>query len=79
MAPMSDVRGTKRLDPVTFDVTVEESRGLYVGTTGDVSIVVGGVTRVVPNVAGGFVHPFYCTKVNSVGTAAAAGQYFFAY
>lgn len=76
---MSDVRGTKRLVAVTFDATVEECRGIYVGTTGDISMVIGGVTVVVPNVAGGFIHPFYCTKINTAGTTMAAAQLFLAY
>lgn len=46
------------------------ARGLYIGTTGDVSVeMYGGGTIIFPNVPVG-VLPVQCTRVNASGTTA---------
>jgi len=46
-----------------------EARGLYIGTTGDVTAVVDGVPILFKNVPTGFF-PVRCTRVNDTGTTA---------
>jgi hypothetical protein len=61
----------KFLSP-TLDVEYgEKMRGLYVGTTGNVSIETwDGNTITFVGLAAGVVHPIYSLRINSVGTTA---------
>ena len=50
---------------------VELTRGLLLGSSGDVSVTfANGSTLVLPNLASGMVHPFRVKRVNSTGTTA---------
>lgn len=54
-------------DATTFGTT----RGLYVGSSGDVRVSMGdGTTVTFPTMAGGVVHPLCVNKVFSTGTTA---------
>ena len=47
------------------------SIGIYVGVSGDVSLVTkAGNSVTLKNVAAGIIHPIPCTRVNSTGTTA---------
>lgn len=47
------------------------SNGLYVGTTGNLSITTKtGNVRILPNITGGMIHPISCIRVNTTGTTA---------
>ncbi len=47
------------------------TRGLYVGVSGDVSVVtLGGETVTFVGLAGGVIHPIRATRVRSTGTTA---------
>lgn len=59
------------LMPVTLNASVTSTRGIYVGVTGDVSVVMtSGRTVTLVALAAGVVHPISVTKVNSSGTTA---------
>ena len=60
------------LNAVVLDQTYDPpKRGLYVGVSGDVSVVdVAGNTVVLKDLAAGVFHPVMFRKVNTVGTAA---------
>jgi hypothetical protein len=56
-------------DSVSF--TQGEVRQLYIGTSGDVSVVQAGSTIVFKSVnAGSTIGPFFITRVNATGTTA---------
>ena len=63
-------------EPVVNDVVFSSpARGLYVGVSGNISVVMYGsqVTRIFSNVPVGFF-PVQCTKVNAAGTSASSMQ-----
>ncbi len=70
--PVRVMSGVARMADVTLDTPYGEfARWLYVGTSGDVSIVKwDGTTQVIPDLAGGVFHPIYSISVNTVGTTA---------
>lgn len=60
------------LAPVTLGATVSPTRGIYVGGTGNVSVVMtSGRTVTLTALAAGMVHPISVTKVNSGGLTTA--------
>lgn len=61
-------------EPVVNDVAfASPARGLYVGATGNISVVMYGSnqTRIFSNVPVGLL-PIQCTKVNASGTSASS-------
>ncbi len=70
--PVRVMAGVARMGDVTLDTAYSEfARWLYVGTSGDVSIVKwDGTTQFIPGLAAGVFHPIYSIKINSVGTTA---------
>lgn len=70
--PARIVSGVCRMRSATLDTPYREfARWLYVGTTGDVSIIEwDGTTIVIPGLAAGIWHPIYSISINSVGTTA---------
>ena len=62
-------------DTVDFDIT---TRGIFVGTSGDVKVdMVNGTTVTRKDMAGGIIHGMCCTRVYSTGTTATdlVGEY----
>ncbi len=53
----------------SVDLT-KETRGLYVGVSGDVNCDVGGVTVVFTAMAAGIIHPIAVTRVRVASTTA---------
>lgn len=52
--------------------TIEQTRGLYVGTAGDlVATMADGNDATFANLAAGIVHPLQVIRVKATGTAAA--------
>jgi len=70
--PVRVMSGVARMGDVTLGTPYGEfARWLYVGTTGNVSIVRwDGTTQVISGLAAGVFHPIYSTSVNTVGTTA---------
>lgn len=70
--PVRVMSGVARMANVTLGTPYGEfARWLYVGTTGDVSIVKwDGTTQVLSGLAAGIWHPIYSLQVNTVGTTA---------
>jgi hypothetical protein len=67
-APASNLFAITKSDVTVF---TQATRGIYVGTAGDLAVVtVGGDTVTLKNAAVGW-HPVRATKVLSTGTAAA--------
>lgn len=66
--------GAHRAFDVTPSDTLDgdhETRGLYVGVTGDVAVVMaGGETVTFVGLASGVIHPLRVTRVNSTNTTA---------
>ena len=48
----------------------QETRGLYVGVSGDVVAIIGGVAITFTAMAAGIIHPIAVTRVNSTNTTA---------
>ena len=60
------------MQSVTLDAVVSPTRGIYVGVTGNVSVVMtSGQTVVLTALAAGMIHPISVTKVNSGGDTTA--------
>lgn len=58
--------------------TVSATRGVYVGTTGDLKVLMAsGRTVTLPAVAGGVEHAFQIRKVFSTGTTATGVFYLY--
>jgi hypothetical protein len=58
--------------PVTLDTPFAPTRGLYVGTGGDVAVTyANGMTDTLPGLAAGVWHPMHITQVSTTGTTAA--------
>jgi len=57
---------------ITNDVSFSKGRcrAIYVGTGGDISIVIGGATVMLKNAPSGGILPIEATKVNASGTTA---------
>lgn len=75
---MNDTRCARRADVITLDQTFRVCRGVYVAVTGDVSVVLegaGGAAVLFKEVMGGVEHPWHAVRINSSGTAGAAGDY----
>lgn len=74
--PIRIMSGVARMGDITpgspYGTGVPEyARWLYVGTTGNVSIVKwDGTTQLLKNVASGIFHPIFSTNVNIAGTTA---------
>jgi len=70
--PVRVMSGVARMADVTLDTAYGEfARWLYVGTSGDVSIVKwDGSTQVISGLAAGVFHPIYSIQVNTTGTTA---------
>lgn len=59
------------LQPASLDAAISPTRGLYVGGTGNVSVVMAsGRTVTLTALAAGMIHPISVTKVNTSGTTA---------
>ena len=59
------------MQSVTLDAGVSPTRGIYVGGTGNVSVVMtSGKTVVLTALAAGMIHPISVTRVNTTGTTA---------
>jgi hypothetical protein len=58
--------------PVVLDqVQTKPSKGLYVGTAGNITITTAsGKTQTIPSVAGGMVHPISAICIKTSGTTA---------
>lgn len=57
--------------PVSFNSRFQPSRGLYVGATGSVSVIMSTGDAVTFNsLAAGVIHPISVIQVNSSGTTA---------
>jgi len=50
--------------------SIEPTKGIYVGTAGDLSLTVGGVDITFTNLASGVIHPITATRVRTTGTTA---------
>lgn len=48
----------------------KETRGLYVGVSGDVVAIIGGIAITFTAMAAGIIHPIAVTRVNSTNTTA---------
>jgi hypothetical protein len=70
--PTRAMAGVARMLTVVPDTAYgEKMRWLYVGVTGDVSVVLyDGTTQLIVGLAAGVFHPIYTLMVNSVGTTA---------
>lgn len=70
--PVRVMSGVARMGGVTLDTAYGEfARWLYVGTTGNVTIVKwDGTTQAILGLAAGVWHPIYSTQVNTAGTTA---------
>lgn len=70
--PVRVMSGVARMGDVTLDTAYGEfARWLYVGTSGDVSIVKwDGTSQILVGLAAGVFHPIYSIKVNTAGTTA---------
>lgn len=68
------VAGVARMGDVTTNTPYGEfARWLYVGTTGDVSIVKwDGTSQTLVGLAAGVWHPIYSIMINTTGTTALA-------
>lgn len=57
--------------PNNFADLAEDTRGLYVGVSGDVKVdLVGGTTVTFVNLAAGVIHPIRARRVYATGTSA---------
>ena len=57
--------------PVALDAVVNPTRGIYVGGSGNVAVVMAsGKTITLTALAAGVIHPFSVTKVNTTNTTA---------
>lgn len=70
--PSRIMSGPVRMRTVTLDAAYGEfATWLYVGVTGDISVVEwDGTTIVLTGLAAGVWHPIYSLMINSVGTTA---------
>ena len=70
--PIRLTSGIVRMGDITLDSPYGEfARWLYLGTTGNVSIVKwDGTSQTLLGVSAGVWHPIYTLQVNSVGTTA---------
>ena len=70
--PVRTMAGVARMANVTLDTPYGEfARWLYVGTTGNVSIIKwDGTNQTLVGLAAGIWHPIFSIGVNSVGTTA---------
>ena len=70
--PVRTMAGIARMGDVTTGTPYNEfARWLYVGTTGNVSIIKwDGTTQVLVGMAAGIWHPVYSIGVNTAGTTA---------
>lgn len=70
--PVRVMSGVARMGDVTLDTAYGEfARWLYVGTTGNVTIVKwDGTTQAILGLAAGVWHPIYSKQVNTAGTTA---------
>lgn len=70
--PVRVMAGVARMGDVTLDTAYGEfARWLYVGTTGNVTIVKwDGTTQAILGLAAGVWHPIYSIQVNTAGTTA---------
>lgn len=58
-------------EPVVLDALVNPTRGIYVGGSGNVAVVMAsGKTVTLTALAAGVIHPFSVTKVNTTNTTA---------
>lgn len=58
-------------DDITFPSGINRSKGIYVGVTGDLNIVLAsGVTVLFKGVAAGVVHPISAKRIMSTSTTA---------
>lgn len=70
--PVRVMSGVARMGTITLDTAYGEfARWLYVGTSGNVSIVKwDGTSQTLTGLAAGVWHPIYSIKVNTAGTTA---------
>lgn len=70
--PVRVMSGVARMGDVSLDTAYGEfARWLYVGTTGNVTIVKwDGTTQAILGLAAGVWHPIYSIQVNTAGTTA---------
>lgn len=70
--PTRMMSGPVRMREATLDTPYNEfATWLYVGTSGDVSIIEwDGTTIVIPGLVAGVWHPIFSLQVNSAGTTA---------
>ena len=70
--PVRVMAGVARTGVVTLDTAYGEfARWLYVGTTGNITIVKwDGTTQALLGLAAGVWHPIYSIQVNTAGTTA---------
>lgn len=76
--PQRSLMGVVDINAVTYDVNYTNwARWLFVGTTGNITIVkIDGTQVTLPNVAAGFFHPIHHIGIASSGTTVAANQLF---
>lgn len=70
--PTRAMAGVARMLVPTLDTAYgEKMRWLYVGVSGNVSVVLyDGTTQVLTGLAAGVFHPIYTLQINSAGTTA---------
>lgn len=67
----SPARDADTITPDNDNDLTEQTRGIYVGVSGDVKVdMVGGTTATFVNLAAGIIHPIQATRIYATGTDA---------